>query len=141
MSENLSAGVTAREIDLSGPTAVEPVGVPPGIISTTLKGPAFVPVTVPDMDSYIARFGATSDKIKNGPLAANEWLTYQRSLLQLKVLGAGNGGMRNADGSVTSAGFVVGGEQPQPTLSGALGANTFANTTVFQEEHTCLQQL
>ena len=41
-----SAGVTTREIDLSGPRTQGPVGIPAGIIGTAQKGPAFVPVTL-----------------------------------------------------------------------------------------------
>lgn len=129
MPQNRSAGVDAREIDNTGPAAVEPVGIPPGIISTTAKGPAFVPVTVPSMNAYINKFGGPTDKIKNGPLAANEWLNYHQSLMQLRVLGAGDGTARNANGSVTNSGFVVGAQQPQSTLAGALGANPYANVT------------
>ena len=41
-----AAGVSAREIDLSGPLAQAPIGVPAGVVGTALKGPAFVPITV-----------------------------------------------------------------------------------------------
>ena len=41
-----SAGVSTREIDLSGPSGVAPSGVPAGIIGTANRGPAFVPVVV-----------------------------------------------------------------------------------------------
>jgi len=40
-----SAGVTTREIDISGPVENQPTGIPAGIIGTAIKGPAFVPLT------------------------------------------------------------------------------------------------
>ena len=40
-----SAGVSTREIDLSGPSPSGPQGVPAGIIGTAQAGPAYVPVT------------------------------------------------------------------------------------------------
>ena len=33
-----SAGVTSREIDLSGPVETSPTGVPAGVIGTSVKG-------------------------------------------------------------------------------------------------------
>ena len=47
-----SPGVTTREIDLSGPTAAVPIGVPAGVIGTADEGPAFVPVTVGSYDDF-----------------------------------------------------------------------------------------
>ena len=38
-----SAGVKTREIDLSQPSRLGPVGIPAGIIGTSLEGPAFEP--------------------------------------------------------------------------------------------------
>jgi hypothetical protein len=128
MPNNAAAGVTAREIDNTTPTVQGPIGIPPGVISTTQKGPAFVPTIVGNPNDYKTIFGSANDKIKEGPLSAEEWLTYQKSFLQLRVLGAGDGKARNADGSVTNAGFVVGSEQPQAILSGAIAPNSYANT-------------
>lgn len=125
-----SAGVTAREIDLSGPVQVEPVGVPAGIVGTAVKGPAFVPVTVGTVSDYTAKFGET-DGEKFGPLAAHEWLRRQTALTYLRVLGVGDGLCRDTDGSfpgrVNDAGFVVGEQQPQGT-TGQLTANQFATS-------------
>ena len=45
-----SAGVATREMDLTGPTSIEPVGVPAGVVGTSFKGPAFVPITLPTMN-------------------------------------------------------------------------------------------
>src|SRR5690554_775972 len=110
-----SAGVTAREIDLSGPVTQAPVGIPAGVIGTANQGPAFVPVTVGTLSDYIAKFGESDGK-KFGPLAVYEWLRSAGALTYLRVLGVGDGRRRNLDGntagSVTDAGFVVGEEQP-----------------------------
>jgi len=125
-----SAGVTAKEIDLSGPVQQEPVGVPAGIVGTALKGPAFVPVTVGTIDDFYAKFGKTDGK-KFGPLAVTEWLRNASAVTYLRVLGAGDGKTRVADGqtggSVTSAGFTVGALQPRSS-DGALAGNTYANS-------------
>ena len=43
-----SAGVSAREIDLSG-RSVQPTGTPAGVIGTAERGPAFIPVTIGNM--------------------------------------------------------------------------------------------
>lgn len=111
-----SAGVNTREIDLSGPSNVAPSGVPAGIIGTSTKGQAFVPVTVGVYQDWVARFG-DSDGEKFGPLAAKEWLRNASALTFTKVLGAGDGTKRttsgNNTGKVTRAGFVVGDKQPQ----------------------------
>lgn len=111
-----SAGVSAREIDLSGPSNVQPVGVPAGIIGTSVKGPAFVPITLATFSDFAAVFGDT-DGEKFGPLAVNEWLKNAQAVTYLKVLGVGDGKKRTSSGNnagkVTRAGFVVGDKQPQ----------------------------
>lgn len=123
-----SAGVKAREIDLSGPVTRTPTGVPAGVIGTSLRGPAFVPVTVGNMDDFFAKFGQTDGK-KFGPLAANEWLRNAGSLTYLRVLGVGDGKARTEDGSVNKAGFVVGTDVPTSSDSSSTGymANAHAN--------------
>ena len=47
-----SAGVSTREIDLSQPRVTGPVGVPAGIIGTSLEGPAFVPLTIASFEEF-----------------------------------------------------------------------------------------
>lgn len=122
-----SPGVSAREIDLSGPSNVQPVGVPAGVIGTAVKGPAFVPITFATFKDFAARFGAT-DGEKFGPLAVSEWLRNAQSVTYVRVLGAGTGDKRttsgNNTGKVLRAGFVVGDQQPQDT--GLVGSNGFA---------------
>lgn len=125
-----SAGVSARVINLTGPTSIQPVGIPAGVIATSVKGPAFVPVTVATNQDFSVVFGSPSDDAYNGPLSAAEWLRNQQSLTFLRVLGAGQGKTRETSGSnqgrVAGAGFVVGDQQPQS--GGGLGNNTYANT-------------
>lgn len=77
-----------REIDLSAPVPTNPTGVPGGVIGTAKKGPAFVPVTVGNMDKFIEVFGGL-DPEKMGPYAVNEFLKNKNSLTYLRVLGAG----------------------------------------------------
>lgn len=121
-----SAGVTAKEIDLSGPVAQEPVGVPAGVIGTSLKGPAYVPVTVGLVDDFYAKFGPTDGK-KFGPLAVSEWMRNASAVTFLRVLGVGDGRRRSTDGSVARAGFTVGEDQPRDS-DGTLVGNPYANS-------------
>ena len=125
-----SAGVTAREIDLSGPVTITPTGVPAGIIGTAKKGQAFIPITVGVDTDYYAKFGQT-DGVKFGPLASVEWLRNSTALTYLRVLGVGDGNKRLTDtnlaGKVNSAGFVVGEDQPDSSNNGNLLKNPYAN--------------
>ena len=124
-----SAGVSAREIDLSGPVNVQPSGIPAAIIGTATKGPAFVPVTVGLDKDFYAKFGKTDGK-KFGPLAAIEWLKNSQAVTYLRVLGVGDGNKRTSTGitagAVNNAGFLVGEQQPDPN-SGILTNNPNAN--------------
>jgi phage tail sheath protein FI len=122
-----SARVTATEIDLSGPTTTQPTGVPAGVIGTAVKGPAFIPVTVGNISDFYDKFGKTDGK-KFGPLAVSAWLGEGAgSATFIRTLGAGDGRQRNADGSVTNAGFVVG-EQLPSLDDGGYEGNPYANT-------------
>ena len=123
-----SAGVSTREIDLSGPTAVRPQGVPAGVIGTAQKGPAFVPITVATFADFVADFGGTDGK-KFGPLAMNEWMRNARAGTYVRVLGVGDAKKRSDKGRVKNAGFVVGAQLPQNTGAhdgGGLGENAYA---------------
>lgn len=120
-----SAGVTAREIDISGPVTQQPVGIPAGIVGTSLQGPAFVPITVGNLSDWYSKFGPSDGK-KFGPLAVVEWLRNARAVTYLRVLGAGDGRSRSdSTGKVTSAGFVVG--EKQPNSDGLITSNPYAN--------------
>ena len=121
-----SAGVSTREIDLSGPTPTGPTGVPAGIVGTSVEGPAFVPLTFANYGEFKLAFGS-SDGSKFGPIAVNQWLKNAQAVTYVRVLGAGDGKKRASDtGNVTNAGFVVGQSTVQD--SGIVGNNPFANT-------------
>jgi hypothetical protein len=112
-----SAGVSVRTINLSGPTPIQPSGVPAGVIGTSLAGPAFVPVTVATTQDFAANFGETSNDIFCGPLAVSEWLRNAQSATFIRVLGVGGAAARETTagnaGKVSGAGFVVGNQIPQ----------------------------
>ena len=119
-----SPGVSTREIDLSGPTALQPRGIPAGVVGTARRGPAFVPITFATFQDFVATFGNT-DGEKFGPLAINEWMRHAGAGTYVRVLGIGNGKARSTSGgnpgNVTNAGFVVGAELPQ--ANGIVAAN------------------
>ena len=121
-------GVRTREIDLTGRAPRAPIGVPAGVIGTSLMGPAFTPVTVGDSVQLFSVFGPTDGR-KAGPLAGYEWLKNAGALTYVRVLGAGNGLQRltaTPAGTVASAGFVVGENEPSGS-DGTLAPNPFAN--------------
>lgn len=127
-----SAGVSARTINLTGPTGIQPSGIPAGVIGTSVAGPAFVPTTLATYNDFRVIFGDTTNDIYNGPLAVSEWLRNAQSATFIRVLGAGSGGQRTQDGSnrgkVEGAGFVVGSEIPQywGGYAGQLGSSSYA---------------
>lgn len=125
-TNNRSAQVSTREIDQTGPTSLSPVGIPALCIAPTEMGPAFVPVTVPTYPDFKSVFGGSKGDNKNAALSAKEWLRYKQAFTQVRVLGIGNGEARDGSGKVTNAGFVVGSEQPQTSLSGGLTHNPYA---------------
>lgn len=131
-----SPGVSTREIDLSGPSRVGPVGTPAGVIGTSAKGRAFVPLVFANLAEFVAEFGAVGPD-KFGPMALREWLSNARAGLYLKVLGVGDGkarlqaagtnskGKSIPAGSVRNAGFIVGEELVNPN-SGRVESNSFS---------------
>lgn len=125
-----SPGISTREIDLSGPTARSPQGTPAGIIGTSTKGRAFVPITVATYQDFVAEFGGT-DGEQFGPLAMYEWMLNARAGTYVRVLGVGDGLKRVSSGDnagrVNNAGFVVGQQLVQD--NGLLGDNKFAGAT------------
>lgn len=125
-----SPGVSTREIDLSGPTENQPAGVPAGVIGTSVRGPAFVPITVATFQDFISKFGNT-DGEKFGPLAMNEWLRNATAGTYVRLLGVGDGKKRTTQGDnagrVNNAGFVVGTKQVQN--NGNVGGNTYSTST------------
>ena len=123
-----SAGVKTREIDLSQPTRVGPVGVPAGIVGTSNEGPAFVPLTFANYRDFVTTFGR-SDGEKFGPIAVNQWLANAQAVSYIRVLGAGDGKQRSTStGKVTNAGFVVGDRIVQD--NGIIGNNFYATGSI-----------
>ena len=126
-----SAGVSARIINLTGPTAIQPSGIPAGVIGTAIAGPAYVPVTLATTNDFIATFGETTNDVYNGPLAISEWLRNAQAATFIRILGVGDGSQRQQSaprGRVNGAGFIVGQQLPQGDngVGGALGNNSYA---------------
>jgi hypothetical protein len=105
-----------REIDLSAPRITGPVGVPAGVIGTSNKGPAFVPVTVANFNEFVQVFG-NLDPMHFGPYAVNEFLKNKTALTYTRVLGAGANSTDSdvtdtvVKGTVKNAGFLRQGEE------------------------------
>lgn len=78
-----------REIELKAPPPSGPVGVPAGVIGTSKKGPAFVPVAVSNFNEFVSIFGDLDPK-KFGPYAVNEFLKNRTALTYMRVLGGGS---------------------------------------------------
>lgn len=57
-----SAGVSTREIDLSGPTQLGPQGTPAGIIGTAIAGPAYVPVVFGTFSEFVSILALQMEK-------------------------------------------------------------------------------
>ena len=132
----IGPGVKTTEIDQSAPVTTGPQGVPAGVIGTSLKGPAYVPLTVATFTDFQNIFGGiTSEQF--GPMAVQEWLQNANAASYVKVLGVGRGEKRlSADsvdasgdtieaGGVKEAGFTVGAQLPKD--NGFLGDNPYAN--------------
>lgn len=148
-----SPGVSTREIDLSGPSRVGPVGTPAGVIGTSAKGRAFVPMVFATLSEFVAEHGAVGPE-KFGPMAIREWLSNARAGLYLKVLGVGDGKARvtgtgnqnsNSDdkiptGAVKNAGFIVGSQQVDST-TGRVGHNPFATAAEGSDNATGILNL
>lgn len=122
-----SPGVSAKVLNLSGPTGVTPTGIPAGIVGTSTKGPAFVPTTVATTQDLTVIFGSPENDRADGLVGTAEWLRSASAATFIKVLGVGDGTRRRQNGlnrgSVAEAGFVVGDRQPQESLDGNLGNN------------------
>ena len=107
-----SPGFFDQEIDLSG-RQTQASGIPAGIVGTSQKGPAFVPVTVGSFADFEAKFGSLDPK-RFGPYAAEKWLKNRSACTYVRVLGAGANettthieNTRSA-GIVSNAGFLQG---------------------------------
>ena len=133
MAENTfrSPGFFENEIDLSAVTQKALVGTPAGVIGTSNKGPAFVPVSVANFDEFKTVFGDL-DQRHYGTYASNEFLKHRTALTYMRVLGAGantSGGeiaTSQANGTDKNAGFYLyGNSAPHDNLGRHNGAVQF----------------
>ena len=99
-----SPGFFEREIDLSG-RQVQPTGTPAGVIGTSERGPAFIPVTVGSMEDFVTRFGNLDPKMA-GPYAVNEYLKHKDAVTFMRVLGAGSNDTSSEISNTRTYGFV-----------------------------------
>lgn len=124
-----SPGFYDREIDLSGRT-VQASGTPAAIIGASLKGPAFVPITLGSFSDFQTKFGDVSLKLP-APYAVQKWLDNRFACTFMRVLGAGanstDAQIENTrlTGEVFNAGFKVSGS----AVGG--GDNRFKGATQF----------
>jgi hypothetical protein len=140
----LSPNFYQREIDQSAPAPVGPVGVPAGVIGTSNRGPAFVPVTVGNFDQFNAVFG-TLDPKRFGPYAAFYFLANRQALTFMRILGAGANATgaditrTTSTGRTVNAGFHMDGT---PAYYYALGGqNNPASSDAFGRHVGCVQFL
>ncbi len=114
-----SPGFFDREIDLSA-RIESPSGVPAGVIGTSLRGPAFVPISVGSFADFEDKFG-TLDPKHFGPYAVKKFLDNRSAVTYMRVLGAGaNDTVDDIDKTkstdqVRSAGFTVTGSTVDAT--------------------------
>lgn len=106
-----SPGFFEREIDLTQRQQA-PTGVPAGVIGTSLRGPAFVPINIGSFVDFETRFG-TLDPKHFGPYAVIEFLKNRTAVTFMRVLGAGANDTTDdientrLTGQVKNAGYVV----------------------------------
>ena len=125
-----SPGFFEQEIDLTTQKQ-EPVGTPAGIVGTSEKGPAFVPITVGSFSDFAAKFGNLDHK-KFGPYAVQEFLRNKTALTYVRVLGAGANdtttdiSTTQTQGTVKNAGFkLVASTAPNDSVLRSVGAVQF----------------
>ena len=124
-----SPGFFQQEIDQTQ-RQQSPVGVPAGVVGTSMKGPAFVPVTVGSMPDFESKFG-TLDPKKFGPYAVNEFLKHRSAVTYMRVLGAGSNDTTDdiettrVEGTVKNAGFVIDGSDSNDGLGRFKGVTQF----------------
>ena len=127
-----SPGFFEREIDLSAREA-EPTGTPAGVVGTSQRGPAFVPVTIGTWADFETRFGPL-DPNRAGPYAVREYFKNKDAITFMRVLGAGSNdteaemsSTRNY-GIVSKAGFKLQGAVGtvgDPALAASVGNVSF----------------
>jgi hypothetical protein len=118
-------GFFDREVDLTVEVQ-SPTGIPAGVIGTSEKGPAFVPVTVGSFADFSTKFGSLDPRMP-APYGANLFLKNRFALTYVRTLGAGANETAadientRTKGTVVNAGFK---------LVGTAGADGRHNHTV-----------
>lgn len=108
-----SPGFFEREIDLTG-LSESIVGIPAGIIGTSQKGPAFVPIEIGSVNSLVQKFGEYNNQ-NFGMIAAKEYIESIPAVTFVRILGAGanktTGDISTTRdyGTVKNAGFKLSG--------------------------------
>lgn len=106
-------GFFDREIDLTVEVQ-SPTGIPAGVIGTSVKGPAFVPVTVGSFPDFSTKFGPLDPKMP-APYGVNLFLKNRFALTFIRTLGAGANETAadiettRTNGTVVNAGFKISG--------------------------------
>jgi hypothetical protein len=106
-----SPGFFEIERDLSA-RQEGPAGVPAGVIGTSPRGPAFVPVTLGSSPDFETRFGGLDPK-HPATYAIDKFLANRTSVSFMRVLGAGANDTTDdiektrLTGQVKNAGFIV----------------------------------
>ena len=127
-----SPSIYEREMEVVN-APQEPFGTPAGVIGSSIKGPAFVPVLLGDWKDFLSQFGEPSyDDGNIGPYAVKEFLKNANAAVFTRVLGAGyderNSGTRNTPGAgvhFSSSSYGMGGVY----FLGALFSSGTANAT------------
>ena len=83
-----AANFYSSETDASSVAQPGPSGTPAVIAGSTVRGPAFVPITVATIQDFADRFGPVSKKHPTS-IAAREFLSSARALTVIRTLGAG----------------------------------------------------
>ena len=112
------SGVTARFVTSSRRESVPtPISkVPYCIIGTSERGPAFVPFSFADKDTFNNFFGE-SDGTHEAVVLAKELIEKEQPITFVRVLGAGDANPTLGNGKVSKAGFIVGENQLQTSVT------------------------
>lgn len=128
------SGVTARfitsSVDESAPAPISTV--PYCVIGTADMGPAFVPFSFSDISSFRKFYGSSNGE-HEAKILVRELIESGQAVTFVRVLGIGKGEPTLGSGRVSGAGFTVGENQIQTTVTNntvvnrSLGPNPFAH--------------
>lgn len=120
----LSPGVDTREIDISF-LEQGSAGIGPLIIGSALKGPAFYPISLPNADQQMARFGTVNPNIQASYAVKNS-LKNSANVTFVRVLG-------HRDGTSVSNGYTLGGITG---IADASGSNSVTGSILAVLHHS-----